>query len=56
MEAVNACLGGNLRPVEACIFSLLPILAGAGEETSTVLLQAYLFLSGQPLLLEHGDQ
>ena len=30
MEAVNACLGGKLRTLEACTFSLLPILAGTG--------------------------
>ena len=30
MEAVNACLGGKLRTLEACTFSLLRILAGTG--------------------------
>jgi len=55
MDAVNACLGGKLRPLEVCTFSLLPILAGAGAEPSAVPLQADLFLSGQPLLLELGD-
>ena len=55
VEAVNAGLGGKLRPQDACTFSLLPILAGAGAEPSMVLSQADLFLSGQLLLLEHGD-
>ena len=55
MEAVSACLGGKLKPLEAVTFSLLPILAGAGAEPSMVLSQADLFLSGQLLLLEHGD-
>ena len=54
MEAVNACLGGKLRPLDACTFSLLPVLAGAGAEPSPATLQADL-LSGQPVLLEHGD-
>ena len=55
MEVFNACLGGNLRHLEACTFTLFPILAGAGAETSKVPLQADLFLLGQLLLLEHDD-
>lgn len=54
MEAINAHLGGKLRPVGACTFSLLPVLAGAGVEPSTVPLQADFLLSGQPVLLEHS--
>ena len=54
MEAVNACLGGKLRSLDACTFSLLPVLAGAGAEPSRTPLQADL-LSGQPVLLGHGD-
>ena len=54
MEAINASLGGKLRPLDACTFSLLPVLAGAGAEPSTVPLQADLLLLGQPILLEHG--
>ena len=53
MEVFNACLGGNLRHLEACTFILVPILAGAGAEK--VALQANLFLLGQLLLLEHDD-
>ena len=30
VETVNACLGGKLRTLEACTFSLLSILAGTG--------------------------
>lgn len=55
MEAVNARLGGELRPLDACTFSLLPVLAGAGAEPSPAPLQADLLLSGQPVLVEHGD-
>lgn len=55
LEAINACLGGNLRPLDACPFPLLPMLAGTDVESSMVPLQADLFLSGKPLLLEHGD-
>ena len=55
VETVNACLGGKLRHLEACTFTLIPILAGAGVEPSKVPVQADLFLLGQLLLLEHGD-
>ena len=55
MEAVNACLGGKLRPLKACAFSLLLVLARVGAEPLIVPLQADLFFLGQPLLLEHGD-
>ena len=55
MKAVNACLRGKLRHLEACTFTLIPILEGAGVEPSKVQLQADLFLWGQLLLLEHDD-
>ena len=55
MEAVNACLGGKLRHLEACTFTLIPILADAGAEPSKVPLKADLFLWGQLLLVEHDD-
>ena len=55
LEAVNACLGGKLNHLQACTFTLIPILSGAGVEPSKVPLQADLFLLGQLLLLEHGD-
>ena len=50
MEVFNACLGGKLRHLESCTFTLVPILAGPGAETSKVPLQANLFLLGQLLL------
>ena len=52
---VNACLGDKLRHPEGCTFTLIPVLEGTGAEPSKVQLQADLFLSGQLLLLEHGD-
>ena len=55
MEAVNASLRGKLRPLDACTFSLLPVLAGVGVEPSIAPLQANLLL-GQPVFLEHGDR
>ena len=55
MVAVNAHLGGKLRPLDDCSFSLLPVMAGAGAEPSMTLLQAYLLHLGQPVLLEHSD-
>lgn len=55
MEAVNACLGDKLRRLEACNICRLPVQADLGAEPSTVPLKADLLLSGQPVLLEHGD-
>ena len=55
MEAVHGHLGGKLRPLDACIFSLLPVLAGAGAEQSTALLRADLLFLEQSVLLGHGD-
>ena len=55
VETVNACLGGKLRHLEACTFTLIPVLEGAGAEPSKVQRQGDLFLWGQLLLLEHGD-
>ena len=55
VETVNACLGGKLRHLEACTFTLILVLEGAGAESSKVQRQGDLFLWGQLLLLEHGD-
>ena len=53
--AVDACLAGKLRPLEACTFSLFLVLKCAGAEPSPVSLQADTFLLEQPLPVQDSD-
>ena len=52
-EAIDACLAGKLRTLEACTISLLLVLECAGTEPFLVLLHADIFLLEQPLCVEH---